>query len=549
MNDTNNKKSLNKDHKILAKNTIYNFLFTYSTYFSSLITSFIIARLITQDIWGTLIIATSYVATSSLILTFLPPGLSSSLNYYIPKYLALNKKSKLKSYIKVSIFIRIIAVLSTFLISLLIFLFFSNLFRLILNNYFHLLLILSPMIIINGLDKFFNEINRGLNLFNTVFILTIIKYGFYIGALLFCLIFLDIVQIEIIALINIISLLVPFLINCIIIYLNLRFKLKTTERVKVTYKKVIKNSSSYGIHIEIQNFFGKLFTNLRLQSVGIFEPHNIITGYNLAKHYKDVSTGSVGSLSRPLIISFSGFNARKQYDQIQKIYKILFKYTSFFLLLITGLLFFFTDFYLFLFTTENQNYMNYSLIFKLVIISVIFFFQRNFFFSLLKSSEKIKYLVPISLFFQLLNLILFFVGLIYFGIIGAILGGIIESIINFIFTTYLSFKYFRVKTDNLKTIFLLSSFFIAIGITLIMDNLVLKDLNYLILQALNLLLFKELNLFSIISFFFIFIFLIILFKIFTRSDIEYIDGLFEKKNFLHRSIRWGLNFLKKFTKE
>jgi len=54
------KKRLTKEHKILAKNTFYSFLQRATGFFLSIVTSFLIARMITKEIWGYLILALSY---------------------------------------------------------------------------------------------------------------------------------------------------------------------------------------------------------------------------------------------------------------------------------------------------------------------------------------------------------------------------------------------------------------------------------------------------------------------------------------------------------
>ncbi len=548
MNEANERKTLSKDHKNLAKNTVYAFLVTYSNYFGSLITSIVTARLITKDLWGVLILATSFITIIALISTFLPPGLGSSLNYYIPRYLALDQIPELKSYIKNVIYIRLITLFATFIVGLSIFLLFTDYFRPTLDEYTHLLIILSPIIILSVLEPFLNDINRGLNLFKIVFILTITKFITNIGALLFFLLSYNSIQIEILALINVISLFIPLVVSSIIIAIFLRFKLKIMEKKKVTLREIIKNSGAYGTHVSINSFVNKLFTQLRVQGVGIFESPDIVTGYNLANHYREVSTGSVNSLSKPLVISISGFHAKNEFDQIKKIYIILFKYVNFFFFLLTGILFFFTDFFLFLFTTETENYINYSIIVKLVIISAIFYFERAFFINLLKGSGKIKYLIPLSLFFQTINLISFFIGLIIFGVEGAIVGGMVAAFINFLVVNALSFKFFQIRLSILKSIFQFASFFIALGITVLLEQIAFKNLNYLILMNLNLLFFQNFNVFSITLFVLIYLASIILFRIFTRSDIENLEALFYKTSFTYRVIRRVLYFLKRFTK-
>ncbi|MFW9827316.1 MAG: oligosaccharide flippase family protein [Candidatus Thorarchaeota archaeon] len=543
-NNIKQNKKISRDHKLFAKNSIYSFLITYSNYFGAMVTSFLMARLVTQEAWGFLIIATSIIAIFSLVETFLPPGLGFSLNYYIPRYLALNQKNKLKSFVKTSIIIRVIVVLSTFLVSFIIFISLLDIFRISLENHVNLLIILSPIIIIEGIDKFFNEINRGFSLFNIIFILNLIKFTVNIGALLYFFLFFDIIQIEIVAIINVISITIPFLVNIFIIFRKLS-KLRTTEEKKLSFKSILKKSSIYGSQLSLHNFVNRLSNEFRIQMIPLFETTEIVTGYNLANHYREISTGSVGSLGVPLTISFSGFYALKQFDQIKKLYRILFKYSALLLLLVTGCLVFFSDFFIFL--IYGSGFLKFSLLFKIVLISIIFSLQRNYFFSLLKASDKIKFLNPLSIIFSFINTFTFVIGLIFFGIIGAVILSTIGSIINFIISSILCVKLFKIKLDVLKYILIYSSFFIALTITNLLEGLVLSNFNFLILKGLNLLYFKKFNIFSLAVFSIIYIVLILIFKIFTRSDIDILGAFFNKDTFLQKNIRKGLNILRKFV--
>lgn len=543
-NNIKKRKRISRDHKLFAKNSIYSFLITYSNYLGSMVTSFLMARLITQETWGFLIIATSIIAIFSLALTFLPPGLGFSLNYYIPRYLALNQKNKLKSFVKTTLIVRIIVVTSTFVISFIIFMLVLNLFKISLKNHVNLLIILSPTIIINGIDKFFNEINRGFNLFNVIFILTLFKFVINIGALLYFFLFFDIIQIEIVAIINVVSILIPFLVNIFIIY-RIFTKIGKSEEEKLSFRSILKKSSIYGSQLSVQNFINRLSNEFKIQIIPLIETPELVTGYNLANHYREISTGSVGSLGVPLTISFSGFYALKQFDQIKKLYRILFKYSALLLLLVTGCLIFFSD--LFIFLIYGINFLKYSFLFKVVSISIIFSLQRNYFFSLLKASDKVKFLIPISITFTFINTILFFVGLLYFGVVGAVICSTIGALINFIIASVLCVKLFEIKLDVLKYILMYSSFFIALAVTYILEGLLLKYLNFLILKGLNLLFLETFNFLSLGVFVIIYLVLILIFRIFTRSDIDILEAFFHKDTFLQKVIRKGLNILRKFV--
>ena len=219
MNSTEkNSKKLSKDYRILAKNTLFSFLFSYGTYLFSIISSFIIARIISQDTWGFLILTLSFLNIFTFILVFFPPSLGLSFHYYIPQYRALNQNSKLKSFVQNALIIRLVFLIPIFLLTLLIFNVFFDFFKISLQNYTYLFYVLSPLIAINSFDAIFNDISRAFNKFQVVFILLIIKYIVNVGGLIYLFLFVDIVKLEMIAFITLISNLVPFLINIIVIY-------------------------------------------------------------------------------------------------------------------------------------------------------------------------------------------------------------------------------------------------------------------------------------------------------------------------------------------
>jgi len=543
MNNKRRKKELSEVHKNLARNTFYAFFNNYSRYIFTLITSFIIARIITPSLWGYLVLALSYITLFSLILSFLPPSLGLSFNYYIPRYKSLNQNTKLKSFIKISLAIRSLFVLAIFIISLLIFRLFTEIIRLNLESYLSLIYILSPLIIINGLGKIFNDLNRSLSKFKIVFILLVVRYSIEVIGLLSLYLFIDTVKIESIALVALLSSIIPFVLNCLII-IRFQLKIEKTEEEGLSFNQVYKKLLQYGSFLSISDFVDNFYREFKTQAIGFFESSEIVIGYNIALHYSNISRESVVVLNRPLTISFSSLDVVNKQEQIEKIYKVLFQYSVFLFLLITGVLYFFID--IFIVLVYGDSYLTFSLILKIMMISIILNIIGPFFYSRLRASNKVKYIVPISLGNILIRIPLFLFGLIFFNVIGAILGLLIANIITFIIFIYLSFVLFKIELNISKIIRLYTNFIIALGISLLLAELILTDLNFLILKTFNLLFFQKFEILTLITFIFIFIFLTLAFKIFSIDDIENIEALFKRDNIIHKLIRRGLNVLKKF---
>ena len=546
-NKEKNHKVLSKDHRILAKNTFFSFSFSYGKFLFALISSFIIARIISQDMWGFLIITLSLVNIFTFILIFFPPSLGLSFHYYIPQYRALNQNSKLKSFVLNSLIFRLVFVIPIFLLTLLVFNIFIAFFQISLQNYTHLFYILSPLIAINSFDKIFNDLSRALNRFQIVFILLLIKYVVNIGGLLYLFLFIEIVELEAIAIVTLLSSLVPFLINIIIIFFILKFKINKTNEEGVTFKETFKLLYKYGSILSFKNFLDSFYREFKIQSIAVSVDTEFVTGFNLARHYQEVSLEAVRSLNQPLTISFSGLYSTKQFNQIEKIFKVIFSYSLFLILLITGFLFFFVE--LFLSLIYGESYLKFSLIFKLLLISTIFGLPGGFFFSLLRVSDKVKYSIPISLTFISIRIPFFLLGLQFYGIEGSIVGLIIAEILVFILLIILINKLFKIKLHFKKHIFPYFIFFISMGITLFLENLFLSDFNTLVLESLNLHLIRHLNFGSIIVFVFFYLLLTILFNVLTSDDIENVEVFFNKDNILHKFIRKGLKILKRIIRD
>jgi len=538
-----NNKTLSKDHRILAKNTFFSFLFSYGKFLFALISSFIIARIISQEMWGFLILALSFINIFTFIFVFFPPSLGLSFHYYIPRYRALNQNSKLKSFVLNSFIIRFVFLIPIFFLTLIVFSIFFAFFKISLQNYTHLFYILSPLIAINSFDKIFNDLSRALNKFQIVFVLLIIKYIVNIGSLIYLFLFVDIIELEMIAIINLLSSLVPFLINIIVVFCTLKYKINKTNEEGITLKETFKLLYKYGSILSFKNYIDSFYREFKIQSIGFSVDTEFVTGFNLSQHYQEVSLEAVRSLNQPLTISFSGLYSSKRFNQIEKIFKVIFSYSLFLILLITGFLFFFVE--LFLSLIYGESYLKFSLIVKLMLITSIFALPGGFFFSLLRVSDKVYYSIPISIVFTSIRIPLFLLGLQYYGIEGSIIGLIIAEILVFMLLIILITKFFKIKLHFKKHIFPYFIFFISIGLTLIFENLFLSEFNSLVLESLNLHLIRHLKFSSIIVFVLFYLLLIILFKVLTSDDIENIEVFFNRDNILHKLIRKGLKVLKR----
>ncbi|MCK4286364.1 MAG: oligosaccharide flippase family protein, partial [Candidatus Lokiarchaeota archaeon] len=412
-------KKLDRQYKILAKNTFYQIFNRYGTYIFSLISSFLLARMISQELWGFLIITTSILGIFTLIISFIPPGLIYSLNYYIPHYRAQNKMKIVRSFILKTFYIRIIVVMCVYIISLCLFLFFTDIFAINLKNYIFLLYILSPIIVIESLHTFLIAVMYGFNLFKSVFILLLIRNFVSISLLLSYFIFIGTIDIEVVAFINLFSSLIPFLVSTFIVALKM-IKINVTPENGLNFKEVFEKTLKYGGLLSIQTIASGLWAQSEIQVIGLFEPPEWVTGYSISSHYSSVNGLFLSSLSYPLQYTLSSLDYKENFSKIVKIYKVVFNFSLFFLALITGILFFFVDFFFSFF--YGDTYLIYSTLAKLMVISPVFGVLYNLYFSFLRATNQVKLTLMIFSITFSLSISLFWIGLINFGIIGAVFG-------------------------------------------------------------------------------------------------------------------------------
>ena len=541
MKDSEKVGIISTDHRKFAKSAFYSLFNSYGIFIFQIIISFFMARLISQELWGFFLLAMAYINIVSLILSFFPPALTFSLNYFIPRYVTLNQNDNLKRMIKAGLYLKTLFALIIFFISVIIFYLLQSFFSMYLLGYTNLLFLLSPLIFIMGLSTLLDSIYQGLFKYKLIFLLTLLKFSFYISALIICLIF-GITNLEIIALLNLLSYLIPFLVSSLI-FIKIYFNIKPTGEPKDSFKKILSKLTKYGTPLSINIFLNETWKQIQTPIIGGFEPLSTITGFTISKYYSHISLTAASSFSNPLITSFSSLDVKKEHNQITQIYNMTFKYSLFLMLLISGALYILTDFFLIL--VYGESYLIYSTIVKLYLITIIFSVLGNILIPLLNAKNKIK-ILPILTTINLFIIIpLFFIGIVFYGIVGAIIGLIISKFIVFLIQLLISIKIGNVKIKINKIFFQYLIFFISLFLAVILEDILFREIRINVLQNLNLLLFKNLSVLSLISFLLMYFLLNILFKIFSRKEIEFLEALLSTDKFPYRVIKRLLKFLKR----
>ncbi len=544
--DTIENQDLSRDYGVLVKNSFFSFLNTYGTFIFSLISSFLLARLIGDLSWGYFVLGLSYIQIISLITNFLPPSLKNTLHYYIPRFISLNQKNQLKSFINRAIYVKVLFLIPSFVISLLSFILLSNIFFINLpEENIKFLLLLSPLIIINNLQVILNSVNIGFNKFKTVFYLVSIQYLIYIGFLLYFFIFFDGIGLESLALIFVFSAFIPFLLNIVINARNIH-GIKVSGKSSTPLRDDLQEMVKYGGLVRAATFFSDIWGEIQVQSIGVFKPESVL-GFKISRDLLSISVNASLAISYPLTVSFSSFIAKEKKDNIVAIYNLLLKYIIFLIEIITGLLFFCADLFIALIYGEPR--LIYSDIVKLYLFTFVFLIIASPLDALLLAENKGKYLVLLRFVGLLLRLPLFLVLLVFFDLYIAIIGITISNFVFSAFYLFVTITIGNIKLNVKKIIYQYLIFFFALGFTLVLEFLILDALNNLFLQYLGLQIFNTFNIFSLIVFLLVYMLLIIEFRVLTVGDVKNLQSFFNKESIMHKMTNKALNILKKILRE
>ncbi len=545
-NSGKNSTRIKGEYKNLAKNSLYSLLNQYSSIFYSILASLIIARLISPETWGLLILSTSYVMTVAIFTFFLPPALEYSMIYYIPKYIISNQNTKLKSFLKRGLIIKALVLIFIFILSIFIFRVIVEIINFGQKDKFNLILsILSPLVFVFGSRPILNSINQGFNNFKIIFLLFVLKAVLNISALIFVFFVIREVQVELIAAINVITELIPFILNCLIIF-RLYSKIDDTNEEGLTYREFIQMTIKYGGPISFNYLEYTLWNEIQIQGIGILNQPNYITGYNISLSYSNVAKNASTSLHTPLTTTFNRLDLSKTDDTIVSFYNLVIKYSLFILLFFAGLLFFVADFYLVI--IYGDLYLEYSIFLKIMVLSIIFRVLITPFDSLLYAQNRTKLLPRIRLIMLVIQIPLFFIGVINFGIIGAVVAIFIINLLLFFFFIILNFKILKIRII-LKTILLqYLTLIISISVTLLIKFYLYDYLTSIFIELLNLTFLKYFPLFSIVTFLLLYFMFNIIFKIFSSKDLEIVDSFLNKDSKVIRYFRRRFKFLKKLIK-
>jgi O-antigen/teichoic acid export membrane protein len=332
----------------------------------------------------------------------------------------------------------------------------------------------------------------------------------------------------------------------IVIVVSKLYKIRVSAKSSTSIKDDFQDMVKYGGLARTATFFTEMWAEIQVQSIGAFRPESVL-GFKISRDLLSISINTSTAIANPLTVSFSSFIAKEEKENIAQIYNLIIKYLIFFMELLTGLLFFFADFFIAFIYGEPR--LIYSDIVKVYLFTFIFLIVSSPMVSLLLAENKGKSLVLVRFIGFLLQFPLFIVLLVFFDLYYAIFGIIVSNFLFSVLYLYVTIKIGKIKLNLKKITYQYLIFFVSLAITLILEYFLLDNLNNLLLLSFNPSLFGVLNPFSIIVFLFVFMFLVIEFRVLTVGDINNIQSFFLKKSTMHNVTNRILNFLKKILKE
>lgn len=528
---------------IFLRNSFYSLLSSLSSIILILLLSYIKAKIITPEEWGFLILATSYITLISIIANFLPPGLGLSIFYYMPRFLALNQKNKLKSYIKNIIYLRLIVIISFYVILTILFYPLINLLEFTLNNYVNLFFLLSPIFIVNSLNPILNGINHSFNLFKKTFLLIVFQYSLNIIPLLLLFLYsFENISLEMVALLNLISVLIPFFINSVHIFHKISNLKTVNSESNYTFKSAILEAVKYGAIMKTHSSVQQVWNEIKIISIGYFTIPEMVTGYQLSYNFSQFSFTIPQSFYQPALLAYSDSKAQNDLKSTRIIFNLTIKISLFLTLLVTGIFFLSLDF--FLFFIFGVEYSGFSIFLKIMLVTIIFSVITPSFNGIIISNNKRKLLFFKILLYLICHVPLFFIGLLLFGVTGSLLGLFIGRFIMLLAEIILSPKFFDIRIEIKSFLFQYFSFFISLFLVIIINEIFLSKITRMIFTFFNLQLFIGLDIFSIILFIAVFLFLNFQLRIISFVDIKYIESIIDSKKFINRIIMKLVNLIK-----
>jgi len=521
--------------KKFLQSTGYNLLTVYSGFFFGIFIIFFIARLITVEEWGYLIIAQSYIEIAIVICFFFPPAAESSVLYFIPKF--EHKGDQYGNRLRELFFhfykIRLISSVIIYLVFLLILNFLHFKFEI-----YQIILIISPSIIFNVIFnlnigfflalfkyKLIFLVNFINSFINTVLIISIFIFNFnntliYISyIILFCSFFTFLIS-------------TIFLIH--LIFKKFKYNKYNSKSNKINFNKIHKN---YGINLVIESLLSR-FTTLIIYLLFLnFKLVVFVTYFQICENIARIIMNFSVSNRNIYISIFSEIFLNAKKKMFKKSFYQLSKYILLFAFFIASLLFYFMDPYLLIIYSEKYLLISFSIkIFLFTTISRIFI--RNLLIIAQSTNNTIINTI-MAILRTTFILILIFIGLLFYNFTILVIFYNISLILLSISLFFLIQKKVRLNLNFLKLFKPILIFIISFIISIFISNYITLKLPYnniLIILLIN-------STLKLLIFLIIFYIIILTTKFITKQEFNQIIRTFGRINVNNKKIKFIIKII------
>jgi len=455
----------------IIKGNFFTLVKTYYSFFISLSSNFIIARILSPEDWGYLLLGLYTITIPTLIIAYFPPAANLMLNQLIPQYFFKNMKNKLKSLISSIFFTKIIVSSISWVIFFLIFL--INVNR---GIFFQICIILSPIIILNIFQDLLINSLRGFHKFGKATAIILVQLTSLLVS--YIIIFLINPPNPLIAISysNLFSYLFSTIIGLIFL---VKFPTKSDRKNKlINLREIFTISKDYGIYPEISSTLSNGANLLNQYFLFYFGAPDFITYYKISQNSVNFSLEAAGTLSTPYLPIFSELSIKKQYKKMEDIlYKIV-KYNGLIQCILTALIFFYIDVYISIIYTEV--YLSITIFIQILLFQGFGHLVGNNLNIILFSMNKQKIAFKRDMYFLSLKISLSFIGIYFFGFIGFIVFNVLLTYIKLALTCIIinikRFNGFVINIWSLMRLYIL--FLISLLISLIPYFLILNIITF-----------------------------------------------------------------------
>jgi O-antigen/teichoic acid export membrane protein len=460
---------MSKVQKKIIESSTFGVLNVYVNFLLGMLGTFIIARIISPEEWGFLLLSLTFIGVAVFFSSIFPPGAEGSIAYYIPHLKSENGDSNLeiRNFIFHIYKTRLLSCCIVYIIFLIVISFFLQSDLLL----FQITLILSPKIILLVIQNLNISVFIASQKFKLVFLgstlnVITVSLGYLV---IFLMQFTQ--PLLIITFINLLSSIISVVVSIFFLIPLIPSKKENDHDTHTSYNKnFYKLHKTYGLYLFITGIFANfqnLTVNLLFLNFGVV---NYITYFSICDKGVSQTLNFSGSNRSAYTSIFTEINYQKNLEEFKKSFFQLFKYVSFVVCLIAAFFFFFMETYITIVYSETYLiiligvqiflFATFSRLINRNLLLIVYSTNHNkisSIFGFLQMVFNISITLIALLFFDFLTLVVF--SLISTYLLSIILMVLINKIIDFKLKIKQLFYPFLLFTICI-TITFLASFFI-----------------------------------------------------------------------------------------